>query len=202
MKIKLRVDGGDLNVEYLGFGDQSTSDSLFATCDLFIGPIENRLGAKMKIMQCAAAGTPMLATAGALSAIEYKDIIPQIDLERPAEAAKAAALLLGNEAELEKLSQSIVDEHQKRLASRDAVWRDLLRATISTHRERSRFTAFLFRAGAFLSSRLHTFRPGQRRIEVCVEEPYGIRVSGMYFPEVFKDFQADGLLRLRKYQLG
>ena len=40
------------NIKYMGPCDEQTLTRLFITSDLFIAPIENKFGAKMKVMQC------------------------------------------------------------------------------------------------------------------------------------------------------
>jgi len=57
------------NIRFLGVSTRSDVQALFRTEDLFIAPIYNNYGAKLKVAEAMAYGTPFLASAGALSGI-------------------------------------------------------------------------------------------------------------------------------------
>jgi hypothetical protein len=95
---------------------------------LCIAPIENNFGAKMKVLQCLAHGTPMLATCSALSGVSFKSLIPQFSLNDPEGAAELAADLLGNEMQLIELSHILTSEHARLASSRNEPWRRLIAA--------------------------------------------------------------------------
>jgi hypothetical protein len=74
------------------------------TCGLFIAPIENNYGSKIKILECLAYGTPLLATPEALSGLEDLSGLPLIALSDPAGAAESACKLLSDIEALVTLS--------------------------------------------------------------------------------------------------
>ncbi|MGB7601698.1 MAG: glycosyltransferase, partial [Candidatus Sulfotelmatobacter sp.] len=57
------------NIRFLGVSNRFDVDMLFRTEDLFIAPILNNYGAKLKVAEAMAYGTPFLASEGALSGV-------------------------------------------------------------------------------------------------------------------------------------
>jgi hypothetical protein len=57
------------NVEFLGVGDAALVDRELSETGLFIAPISNRFGSKIKLLDCLAIGTPFAATRQALSGL-------------------------------------------------------------------------------------------------------------------------------------
>lgn len=173
------------NIKYMGPCDERTLTHLFITSDLFIAPIENKFGAKMKVMQCLTHGTPMLATSGALSGVPFRDLIPQFSLNDAAGAADLAADLLGNEMRLIELSRMLTSEHRL-LASRNDAWPRLItKVQARPLRPVSRLPMFSPLRPRKRNDRTVALRPWPKRLEIGVEEPLGLVTSGMYSVEEF-----------------
>lgn len=177
---QIQPDWNRDNIEYMGPCDEQTLTRLFNTSDLFIAPIENNFGAKMKVMQCLARGTPILATSGALSGVPFKNLIPQFSLNDAESAAELAAELLGDEKRLIELSRVLTSEHAQLLGSRSDVWhRLIMRVKAQPLRPVSRLLIFS-PLRRIWNDRARTSRPWPRNVEIGVEEPLGVVTSGIY----------------------
>jgi O-antigen biosynthesis protein len=95
-----------VNVEYLGVADKATVTDEFCAADLFVAPIANPWGSKMKLLDCLAHGTPFAATTDALSGLPFLAGVPELRLDHPRQAAKVVAALLENPGRLIELSES------------------------------------------------------------------------------------------------
>jgi FkbM family methyltransferase len=174
------------NIEYMGPCADQTLTRLFTT-SLFIGPIENNFGAKMKVMQCLAHGTPMLATYGALSGVPFKSLIPQFSLNDADGAAALAADLLGDETRLIELSRTLTSEHARLLGSRDEAW---LRLIMKVKAQPLRRLSPLLKFSPLRSptnDSVDISRPWPKKIEIGVEEPPGVVTLGMHPVEQYDD---------------
>jgi glycosyltransferase involved in cell wall biosynthesis len=116
------------NFEYLGTSTKEEVERQLRACRLFIAPIENNYGSKIKILQCLARGTPIVASAAALSGIPFSDQLPRFSLEDPAGAARLAANLVNHPYEATRLSLEIEKLNQEFCASRGLKWAELLTA--------------------------------------------------------------------------
>ena len=167
------------NIEYMGPCDEQTVTRLFTTSDLFIGPIQNNFGAKMKVMQCLAHGTPILATCGALSGVPFKNLIPQFSLNDADGAAEFAAELLGNEMRLVQLSLTLTSEHAGLLNNRNDAWLRLIKKVKAQPlRPVSRLPMSPLRQ--ISNDCVNVSLPWPKKVEIGVEEPLGVVTSGMY----------------------
>jgi hypothetical protein len=168
------------NIEYMGPCDEQTVTALFTTSDFFIGPIENNFGAKMKVMQCLTHGTPILATAGALSGVPFKDQIPRFSLEDPDGAAESASKLFLDKTRLIQLSSVLTSEHARLLSERDGMWIQLIekiKAQPLRPISRPSILSPFRRRGTDHNPNLKRW---PKRLEIGVEEPPGVVTSGMY----------------------
>lgn len=95
------------SVCFLGLGDREAVRDEFLTCDLFIAPIENNFGSKIKLLECIAFGTPFLGTRAALSGLSFIDSLPTIELDAPEVGAQIAYDLLSDDSALVDLSRNI-----------------------------------------------------------------------------------------------
>jgi hypothetical protein len=90
----------------LGVADKATVTDEFCAADLFVAPIANPWGSKMKLLDCLAHGTPFAATTDALSGLPFLAGVPELRLDHPRQAAKVVAALLANPGRLIELSES------------------------------------------------------------------------------------------------
>ncbi|MEW5963654.1 MAG: glycosyltransferase [Pseudomonadota bacterium] len=114
------------NIEFLGTSDAETVKTLFATSTLFIAPIENAFGSKMKVLQCLSHATPVLASAAALSGLPFEGVVPLLRLDDPRAAAETAKRLMTNPALLVDLSARLAREHAAFLARSESAWDELI----------------------------------------------------------------------------
>jgi hypothetical protein len=159
---------------------------LFTCCDLFIAPIDNNFGAKMKVMQCAAHGTPILATIGALSGVPFRDAIPQFSLADADVVAAQAASLVGNETRLTNLSHILTSEHSRSLGSRNEPWRLLIkRVATQPLRRLPPLAKFQRWRRQVWSDHIDLSHRWPRNVEIGVEDPLGVVATGLYAAELF-----------------
>jgi hypothetical protein len=205
------------NIDFLGTSDADTVKTLFATSALFIAPIENAFGSKMKVLQCLAHATPVLASAAALSGLPFDRVIPLIGLENPREAAETAKRLMSDPARLADLSAALAREHAAFVAQSESAWDELIVEACRSPAGKapSRGLASVldwlldvpdsprrpgYSIGLSKSSRImRTWRnlfvgpetSATRSLEVAVVEPPGVEYTGLYPIELVRG----GLLR-------
>jgi glycosyltransferase involved in cell wall biosynthesis len=97
------------NAELLGFVSQEKNEHLFQTADLFVCPIKNDHGVKIKSIECVSYGTPLFATAATLKGLPYLSDIPVLDLNNPDEAATYICEALSKREVLDQLSQKMIN---------------------------------------------------------------------------------------------
>jgi glycosyl transferase family 1 len=95
------------NVHLLGVADRSEVTRQMVTADLFLAPIANAFGAKMKLAECISHGMPFLATQAAMSGLPFLIPMQYIELQEPAAAARLALNYLDNPSSLIALSESV-----------------------------------------------------------------------------------------------
>ena len=61
------------NVDLLGPSTREAVEQLYQGCGLFVAPIANSHGSKIKLLRCLSFGTPFLATRNALSGLRGLD---------------------------------------------------------------------------------------------------------------------------------
>jgi hypothetical protein len=170
-------------VELLGRSTREEVLRRFSSCGLFIAPIENNFGSKIKVLECLAHATPLVATAEALTGLPSTEGIPLFSLGDPEGAAALVTKLLQSRQELEDLSATLQSLLRVHLTKSEAAWPALIERLAS---QRAR------RRGFFLSSFLQPRRPPAPRpgggfprvknpaLEVGVNSLCWLRSTGLY----------------------
>ncbi len=117
-------------VNFLGKADRAEVIHQFTHSSLFIAPIANNFGSKIKLLECISFGIPFIATKEALSGTPFLKNIPLIDLSKPREIADQICALLNNQDNLENLSQSIKLQTDQFEKSQTGIWSKVLGDTI------------------------------------------------------------------------
>lgn len=109
-------------------GTTSNADVLerFTNCGLFVAPIANKFGSKIKLLDCLSMGTPFAATEGALSGLPFLNGIPKFDLADPLPAATLITGLLLDPARRRSISLNISDQVADQLLLQKDAWRAAL----------------------------------------------------------------------------
>lgn len=124
-------DWASPNIVFLGAGDSAIVQQLFRTAGMLLAPIENNFGAKFKIAEAIAFGTPLLATKAAMSGVSFLPWLPELHLDQPAQAARLACSLLRDRAALENMSKRIRSEAENDILSRQGEWSRVLASTLT-----------------------------------------------------------------------
>ena len=119
------ASGVPANVDLLGASTMEAVEELYQGCGLFIAPIANSHGTKIKLLQCLSLGTPFLATRNALTGLRGLDA-PLIDLDDAPAAAKLAADLLDDRGRRIDLSERLNVYRAKALEAQRQAWSKLL----------------------------------------------------------------------------
>ena len=165
------------NIDFLGVSNKEEVERCFVQCKLFIAPIENRFGSKIKLLQCLSHGTPIVATNEALSGIPFAKSIPQFSLSDPDGAARLVAEMIVSRDRLNALSLELTDRNRELCKSRPQRWKELLE-DLCKKPVRSRLAS---RWSPLGRSRLaDAERPWPDKLEVGVREPHWVTMSGMY----------------------
>lgn len=114
------------NVTLLGTGDEQVVRSELASAGLFVAPISNPFGSKIKLLDCLAHATPFVATEGALSGLPFLGNVPRIDLAKPEEAATLITDLVSSPERLVAVSRRLEAERVAFRARQEGVWGRLL----------------------------------------------------------------------------
>lgn len=114
------------NVRFHGNADAPEALRMFTSCGLFIAPIKNPYGSKMKVLDSLSYGTPLVATRAALSGLPAIDDIPLISLEDPAEAASIIDGLLADESRRTALSSGLARKLDQLLARQHDLWEKII----------------------------------------------------------------------------
>lgn len=116
------------NVDYLGFADQAAVSRLFQLAAAFIAPISNNFGAKFKVAEAIAYGTPLLVPESAMSGVPFLPWLSRIRLDRPLEAARAAKTLIENAEAQRTMSANIRDSAAEFIRTQGGIWGRQLRS--------------------------------------------------------------------------
>ena len=119
------------NVEYRGFASKEDVRNCFVGSNLFIVPIANDFGSKIKVLECIAYGAPLMSTKGGLSGIPFSDLIPQFTLEDPGDAAQLAYELIEQGEQLGDLGEKLAAEMRETREEGETAWRALIERVIS-----------------------------------------------------------------------
>ncbi len=98
--------------------------------DLFVAPISNPFGAKLKLAECAAYGMPFVATDAAMSGLPFLPNVPRIDLANPRAAALIIKQCIESGKTLRELSMYIEQETRKARCEQTQEWRVLVRRAL------------------------------------------------------------------------
>ena len=115
------------NVNLMGRADKEEVDRQMTTADLFIAPISNNFGAKLKLSECVSRGTPFLATEAAMSGLPVWTSIPRIHLEKPRAAADLIVDHMNRPEKLRTLSESISALLPRARMEQDMAWSTFVR---------------------------------------------------------------------------
>lgn len=132
------------NVDLLG---RSTAEEVlhqFTGCGIFIAPIENSFGSKIKILEALAHATPLLATSEALTGVPGSVGVPLIRLDDPQGAAELAASLLASPEQLALLSQRMEAIRTSNLSRTRSAWPALIEEAASAPAMSRRFLPWSF----------------------------------------------------------
>ncbi|MBM0108906.1 glycosyltransferase [Steroidobacter sp. S1-65] len=114
------------NVRFLGASsDDEVMDHLLRD-NLFIAPIENAFGAKLKLAECASYATPFVATDAALSGLPFLTGVPRIVLDDYPNAALTVKKLLDDVSSLRALSGYIRDQMRDARKRQSSEWMDFI----------------------------------------------------------------------------
>jgi hypothetical protein len=114
------------NVRFHGTTPDMKVSDHFRNCGLFVAPIQNNSGSKIKLADCLALGTPFAATKGALSGLPFLAGIPTLDLEDPLAAATLVTALLLDPEKRRSISRYITDQVATQLVLQKAAWKAAL----------------------------------------------------------------------------
>jgi polysaccharide biosynthesis protein PslH len=112
------------NVDFLGVGDAALVDHELCETGLFIAPISNPFGSKIKLLDCLARGTPFAATKQALSGLSQLSAVPLMRLDDPNRSAQTIRHHLDNGGGT--ISEKLQLELNDRLSRQQAAWNLLI----------------------------------------------------------------------------
>jgi glycosyltransferase involved in cell wall biosynthesis len=124
------------NIIFMGQSNAEEVSRLMGGADLFIAPISNPFGAKLKIAECVSYATPFLATYEAMSGLPFRDAMPKIHLTRPDSAARLAADYINDPTALKDLSRAVDECAHEARSTQVSAWRDFLRRCLERGAER------------------------------------------------------------------
>jgi glycosyltransferase involved in cell wall biosynthesis len=110
------------NVAYLGLADQAAVEREFISADLFLAPISNLFGAKIKLLDALAFATPFIATDQAMTGLSFLLGVPRIDLNSPQQAALLASDLIRDPDRLKAISRQLTDGLSQYLPVQAVSW--------------------------------------------------------------------------------
>lgn len=116
-----------LTINFLGEANKEEVIRHMTTDDLFIAPIANNFGAKLKLAECASYGMPFLATGSAMSGLPFLTFVPQFDLDKPGAAARLIVEYVNRPEALTNLSHSIAEQMRQARAEQFMAWSNFLK---------------------------------------------------------------------------
>jgi hypothetical protein len=120
------------NITYLGVGDAALVTTKLLQSDLFIAPIANNFGSKIKLLDCLSHATPFMATEEALSGVTFLDGVPRMRLDQPHEAAASIAALLQDGTALTALSRRLAEQLSGALKAQEGIWSSLFQEVLNS----------------------------------------------------------------------
>lgn len=126
------------SVQFLGVADDKEVTRRFTESALFIAPISNNFGSKMKLLECLSHTTPFVATVPAMSGLPFLEGLETIDLRQPRDAAKHISRMLNDPETLVALSQRNEASTLQFQATQEGAWGRYLRRVIASAESSSR----------------------------------------------------------------
>jgi FkbM family methyltransferase len=123
---QISSDACPANVRYHGVASYEEAVQKFIDCGLFIAPIKNNFGSKIKLLDCLSYGTPFAASKAALSGLPFLNGVPLLDLEDPVGSAQALDALLNDSAKRASMSSSIANALNDQLQAQAKIWEMVL----------------------------------------------------------------------------
>jgi len=120
------------NVTFLGIGDGALVTTKLTGSDLFLAPIANNFGSKIKLLDCLSHATPFMATEEALSGVTFLDGVPRMRLDQPRETATTIAALLQDRTALTALSERLAEQLAGALKAQEGIWSSLFQQVLNS----------------------------------------------------------------------
>jgi Glycosyl transferases group 1 len=114
------------NVVFLGLADEEAVTDEFVSAGLFIAPIANSFGSKMKLVECVSYATPFIATTAALTGLPFLRDVPRIRLNEPQAAAKLIEEWWAKPQALLEMSARLTEDLASFLVTQSGQWGALL----------------------------------------------------------------------------
>jgi len=114
------------NIDYMGRSTREEVRRLFLECGMFIAPIRNNFGSKIKILEAMSFGTPTIATEFALSGLEDSSSIEMMKLEDPEECASRIVSMMADPACRKRMSEAMEVAHRKQMEETERIWSRLV----------------------------------------------------------------------------
>jgi hypothetical protein len=131
------------SIRFLGVADDKEVTRRFTESALFVAPISNNFGSKMKLLECLSHTTPFVATVPAMSGLPFLDEVETIDLAEPRDAAKRICRMLNEPESLVASSQRNEASTLRFQAAQQGVWGRYLRRVIASARGSSHRSSLL-----------------------------------------------------------
>jgi hypothetical protein len=123
---QISSDACPANVRYHGWASYGEAVQKFTDCGLFIAPIKNNFGSKIKLLDCLSYGTPFAASKAALSGLPFLNGVPLLDLKDPVGSAQTLDALLNDSAKRASMSSSIANALNDQLQVQAKIWEMVL----------------------------------------------------------------------------
>ena len=123
---QISSDACPANVRYHGVATYEEAVQKFTDCGLFIAPIKNNMGSKIKLLDCLSYGTPFAASKAALSGLPFLNGVPLLDLEDPVGSAQTVDALLNDSAKRVSMSSSMANALNDQLQAQAKIWEMVL----------------------------------------------------------------------------
>jgi hypothetical protein len=137
--VRIRIIGADAtgvpshwqraNIDYLGIGNAAMVEDEFTAAELFVSPISNSFGSKMKMLQCLAHCTPAMATRESLSGLPFLDGVPTFKLHQPHQVAAVVTSLVSDGQKLCAISAGLEAQLKQQVGKQRGQWSSLLHNT-------------------------------------------------------------------------
>ena len=123
---QISSDACPANVRYHGVASYDEAVRKFTDCGLFIAPIKNNFGSKIKLLDCLSYGTPFAASKAALSGLPFLNGVPLLELEDPVGSAQTLDALLNDSAKRASMSSSLTNALNDQLQAQAKIWEMVL----------------------------------------------------------------------------